>query len=113
MCCCDMLTVMLPRQVTPEPMHLILPLPGLALQCTPHTNLADAHLPAPQSGHGFTYKDSRGIEHPTSFMWYIVFVCGTLPLAIGSCYKQKCLKGVDLDVMWSGMWTGIWQMVRT
>ena len=28
----------------------------------------------------------------------MLFVVGTIPQGISNCYKQKCLKGVDLEV---------------
>eukprot|EP00966_Prymnesium_polylepis_P022852 525664-Prymnesium_polylepis.1 len=31
--------------------------------------------------------------------WYAMFAVGQIPAGISNCYKQKCLKGVDLEVM--------------
>lgn len=43
--------------------------------------------------------------------WYILFLAGTLPAGISNCFKQKCLKGVDLDVMYATLWSGNWQIM--
>ena len=46
-----------------------------------------------------------------SAWWYVLFIVGTIPAGISSCYKQKCLKGVDLEVMYASLWSGNWQIV--
>ena len=43
--------------------------------------------------------------------WYILFLIGTVPAGISNCYKQKCLKGVDLEVMYASLWSGNWQIM--
>eukprot|EP00123_Amoebidium_parasiticum_P017004 comp23675_c0_seq1/m.40527 comp23675_c0_seq1/g.40527 ORF comp23675_c0_seq1/g.40527 comp23675_c0_seq1/m.40527 type:complete len:511 (-) comp23675_c0_seq1:577-2109(-) len=64
-----------------------------------------------QSGTGFSYKDSLGLSHQTSFVWYFIFIVGHLPQAFASCWRQKCMKGVNLDVFWLSAWSGVWQIL--
>ena len=40
-----------------------------------------------------------------------MFAIGTIPAGISNCYKQKCLKSVDLEVMYSAQWSGYWQIL--
>lgn len=44
-------------------------------------------------------------------MWYVLFLVGTVPAGISNCYKQACLKGVDLEIMYASLWAGNWQIV--
>jgi len=34
-----------------------------------------------------------------------------VPAGISNCYKQKCLKSVDLEVMYATLWGGWWQIL--
>ena len=34
-----------------------------------------------------------------------------VPSGISNCYKQKCLKSVDLEVMYASFWSGNWQIM--
>ena len=57
------------------------------------------------------YVTSNGIVRDSSALWYVMFAIGTIPAGISNCYKQKCLKSVDLEVMYSAQWSGYWQIL--
>ncbi|CAJ1390845.1 unnamed protein product [Effrenium voratum] len=61
------------------------------------------------------YKDSKGqilhIPLGTLVFMYGLYIVAVIPAAFVNCYKQKKLKQVNLDVMWSFFWTGMWQVV--
>ena len=57
------------------------------------------------------FKDSNGDVKQSSAVWYVIYLLGTVPSAISNCYKQKCLKSVDLEVMYASLWAGWWQIV--
>eukprot|EP00937_MAST-01D_sp_MAST-1D-sp2_P001722 g1722.t1 len=57
------------------------------------------------------YKTSNGILRSSSSLWFVMYIVGTIPAGISNCYKQKCLKSVDLEVMYSAQWSGYWQIV--
>merc|ERR1712100_373525 len=40
-----------------------------------------------------------------------MFLLSTVPMAVGSVFKQKVLKGVDLDVCYATWWAGNFQVV--
>ena len=42
---------------------------------------------------------------------YALFIVAIIPSAFSNCYKQKKLKQVNLDVMWSFFWAGMWQVI--
>lgn len=44
-------------------------------------------------------------------LWYGLFILSTVPSAISNCYKQKVLKGLDLDVCYATWWSGNFQIV--
>jgi hypothetical protein len=46
------------------------------------------------------------------YVFYVaMYILSTVPMAISSCYKQKCLKDNDLDVMYATYMSGWWQVV--
>lgn len=47
----------------------------------------------------------------TSVLMYAIYIIGVVPQGIGNCYKQKVLKGVDLDVIWSFVRSGMFQVL--
>eukprot|EP00966_Prymnesium_polylepis_P199799 4630583-Prymnesium_polylepis.1 len=57
------------------------------------------------------YAAPGGSLQQSSPLWYIIYVLGTIPSGISNCYKQKCLKSVDLEVMYASLWSGFWQIV--
>ena len=57
------------------------------------------------------YKNANGTYSHSSASWYILYILGTVPSGISNCYKQKCLKGVDLEVMYATLWSGNWQIM--
>jgi len=57
------------------------------------------------------YAAAGGTLQQSSPMWYVIYVLGTLPAGISNCYKQKCLKSVDLEVMYASLWSGFWQIL--
>eukprot|EP00929_Paragymnodinium_shiwhaense_P104161 TRINITY_DN6829_c0_g1_i1.p1 TRINITY_DN6829_c0_g1~~TRINITY_DN6829_c0_g1_i1.p1 ORF type:complete len:480 (+),score=87.61 TRINITY_DN6829_c0_g1_i1:77-1516(+) len=44
-------------------------------------------------------------------LWYGVFLMSTLPSAVSNCYKQRVLKGKDVDVCYATWWSGNWQII--
>jgi len=58
-----------------------------------------------------TYNDPvSGAQKLSSPLWYMIYLVGTVPSGISNCYKQKCLKSVDLEVMYASLWSGYWQI---
>jgi len=61
------------------------------------------------------YKDSHGqviyIAFGTLTVMYLLYVVAIIPTAFVNCYKQKKLKQVNLDIMWSFFWAGMWQVL--
>ena len=57
------------------------------------------------------YTTSNGLVRQSSALWYVMYVIGTIPAGVSNCYKQKCLKSVDLEVMYSAQWSGYWQIL--
>jgi len=57
-----------------------------------------------------TFKDSNGELKHSSAVWFVIYLLGTLPSGISNCYKQKCLKSVDLEVMYASLFAGWWQI---
>ncbi|KAL1520522.1 hypothetical protein AB1Y20_022099 [Prymnesium parvum] len=57
------------------------------------------------------YATASGGLQKSSALWYAVYVLGTVPSGISNCYKQKCLKSVDLEVMYASLWSGYWQIL--
>lgn len=58
-----------------------------------------------------TYVDANGIKRTTSALWYVIFIIGTIPAGISNCYKEKCLKKAELDIMYACLWSGYWQVL--
>jgi len=56
-----------------------------------------------------SYKKFDDIS--SAVLWYGLFLLSTVPMAVSSCYKQKVLKGVNLDVMYAVWWSGNFQVV--
>lgn len=56
------------------------------------------------------YVDSSGHRHTSSALWLLIYLIGTIPVGISNAYKQKCLKSVDLEVMYASFWSGMWQI---
>lgn len=61
------------------------------------------------------YKTATGAYATLTFgslvLWYGLFVLSTVPAAMSNCYKQKVLKGVDLDVVYATFWSGNFQVI--
>lgn len=57
------------------------------------------------------YAAAGGTLQQSSALWYVIFVLGTVPSGISNVYKQKCLKSVDLEVMYASFWSGNWQIM--
>lgn len=61
------------------------------------------------------YKNADGeiiyIAFGTLATMYLLYIFAIIPSAFSNCYKQKKLKQVNLDVMWSFFWSGMWQVV--
>ncbi|GAB5359038.1 hypothetical protein AAMO2058_000510200 [Amorphochlora amoebiformis] len=57
------------------------------------------------------YKDTNGEYHTSSFLWTLIYIVGTIPVGMGNAYKQKCLKSVDLEIMYASFWSGNWQIL--
>ena len=57
------------------------------------------------------YTAPGGTLQRSSGIWYIIYIIGTVPSGISNCYKQKCLKSVDLEVMYASFWSGNWQIM--
>lgn len=61
------------------------------------------------------YKDANGniiyIPLATLGLMYVLYLVAVLPTAFVNCYKQKKLKQVNLDIMWSFFWSGMWQVI--
>ena len=57
------------------------------------------------------YKAPGGSFQRSSALWYVIYIIGTVPSGISNCYKQKCLKSVDLEVMYASFWSGNWQIM--
>ena len=45
------------------------------------------------------YAMPNGQMASSSPAWYAMYAIGQVPAGISNCYKQKCLKGVDLEVI--------------
>jgi len=56
------------------------------------------------------YVDPNGTTRQSSAGWFIIYLLGTIPAGISNAYKQKCLKSVDLEVMYASLWAGWWQI---
>eukprot|EP00435_Cladocopium_sp_Y103_P072072 s121_g39.t1 len=60
------------------------------------------------------YKNAEGeiiyIAFGTLATMYLLYIFAIIPSAFSNCYKQKKLKQVNLDVMWSFFWSGMWQV---
>lgn len=60
------------------------------------------------------YKNADGkviyIAFGTLATMYVLYILAIIPSAFSNCYKQKKLKQVNLDVMWSFFWSGMWQV---
>ena len=52
------------------------------------------------------YKTPAGTMATAGSLWYVIYVIGTIPAGVSNCYKQKCLKSVDLEVMYATLWSG-------
>ena len=57
------------------------------------------------------YKAPGGSFQQSSGLWYMIFIIGTVPSGVSNCYKQRCLKSVDLEVMYASFWSGNWQIM--
>lgn len=57
------------------------------------------------------YKSADGTFAASSPAWYALYIIGTVPSGISNCYKQRCLKGVDLEVVYATLWSGNWQIM--
>ena len=57
------------------------------------------------------YSAPGGTLQQSSAYWYLIYVVGTVPAGISNCYKQRCLKSVDLEVMYASWWSGNWQIM--
>jgi len=57
------------------------------------------------------YKTADGALAVSSPAWYVLFMAGTVPAGVSKCYKQRCWKGVDLEVMYAALWSGWWQIL--
>lgn len=57
------------------------------------------------------YKDSKGQMHSSSFIWIVIYLIGVIPVGISNAYKQKCLKSVDLEIVYASFWSGMWQII--
>lgn len=44
-------------------------------------------------------------------LWYGIFALSTVPSAVSNCYKQKVLKGMDVDVVYATWWSGNFQVL--
>jgi hypothetical protein len=62
-----------------------------------------------------TTADANGqhvaVATSTMVLMYALFIASVFPQGISNCYKQKVLKGGDLDVMWVSLWAGNFQVV--
>jgi len=61
------------------------------------------------------YKNAQGelvhVNFGILLFMYALFIVAIIPSAFSNCYKQKKLKQVNLDVMWSFFWAGMWQVI--
>ena len=57
------------------------------------------------------YAAPGGTLQQSSAIWYLIYVLGTVPSGVSNVYKQKCLKSVDLEVMYASFWSGNWQIM--
>jgi len=69
--------------------------------------LQDGTLPKPVSASNIPVDVATG----TMLLMYTIYVVGVIPQGISNCYKQRVLKGVDLDVMWAALWSGMFQVI--
>ena len=90
-------------QQTALPPTLPPTLPRLLLRLLPRGQTGDPPLGE--------YTNALKQTVTSSPLWYLIYVVGTVPAAISNCYKQKCLKGVDLEVMYATLWAGNWQIL--
>jgi len=62
-----------------------------------------------------SYKDASGnfllLSPAAMAVWYGLLLFSQVPAAISNCFKQKILKGVDLDVCYATWWSGNFQIV--
>jgi hypothetical protein len=61
------------------------------------------------------YIDPNGVTRQSSAVWFIIYLLGTVPAGISNAYKQKCLKSVDLEVMYASLFSvrGRWTERKT
>jgi len=61
------------------------------------------------------FKNSDGhfqrLEGSSMALWYGLFILGTLPTAVGNCYKQRVLKGQNVDIIYATWWSGNFQVL--
>lgn len=75
--------------------------------CTPEGLQAGDCLTSYKGADGL-YKLLKG---SSMALWYGIFILSTVPMAVSNCYKQKVLKGVDLDVVYATWWSGNFQVL--
>lgn len=73
---------------------------------------SEAGLQAGKCLTSFTNSLGKVVELSGSSMalWFGLWILSTVPLAVSNCYKQKVLKGVDLDVCYATWWSGNFQV---
>jgi len=69
--------------------------------------LQQGQLPPPQNTQG----DAVSVATSTMALMYTVFLLAQAPAGMSSCYKQKVMKLVDMDLMWATWWSGNFQIV--
>jgi hypothetical protein len=69
--------------------------------------LQQGGLPSPTNADGRIIEVSAGVM----CLMYVIYLIGVLPLGVSNCYKQKIMKGADLDCMWASWWSGNMQIV--
>jgi len=61
------------------------------------------------------YKDSSGLYHMLTaggmVTWYAIFLGSMIPNAVSNLYKQKVLKGRDVDICYATWWSGNFQVL--
>lgn len=62
-----------------------------------------------------TFKTSSGtykeLSTDSMILWYGLFLLSTVPSAVSNCYKQRVLKGRDVDVCYATWWSGNFQVL--
>jgi len=62
-----------------------------------------------------SYKSAEGeykqLTQASMFLWYGLFLLSVVPSAISNVYKQKVLKGNDVDVWYATWWSGNFQVI--